>query len=216
MIQVQTLSVGPLQANCHIPHNTETREAIIVDPGDEPERIARWLTEKNLRPIAIWNTHAHIDHINGNAALKQKFSIEITIHEAEKHWLQSDFYTVAKFAGIPLNISHADHTWKGGESIEALGAQWKVHHTPGHSPGGVSLVCAAENIMISGDLLFAGSIGRTDLPESDHDAMIASIRGLMTDWGRDEWKVYSGHGPVTTIGEERRTNPFVREFLRAV
>jgi glyoxylase-like metal-dependent hydrolase (beta-lactamase superfamily II) len=118
--------------------------------------------------------------------------------------------------GLPFNPSKADKTWKGGDELEAMGRQWKVFHTPGHSPGSCCIVCDAENLLLGGDLLICGSIGRTDLPGGDEDQMSESLRGLFEDWGKDAWRVYGGHCGPSTIGRERASNMDARYMMSRV
>ena len=214
MIEVHSLVVGPISANCHILHHAETAEAVVVDPGDDAPVILEFLQRIGARVVAIWNTHAHIDHINANAAVKAATGAAISIHRGEADWLPSPAKTLAVWAGVDFHPSEADHLWEDGQELTVLGEKWFVHHTPGHSPGMCCIVCPAAELMLSGDLLFRSSIGRTDLPGGDPDAMEQSLARLFGDWGRDSWRVYSGHGGPTTIGQERRTNPFVNVPMR--
>lgn len=213
MIKTHSIPVGPLQANCHILHNQETNEAIVVDPGDDAADINQFLDTLACRVVAIWNTHGHLDHINGNAGVQAATKAPISIHQAAAPCLSSSLYSGADWIGIPLNPSKADTLWQGDETLTALGQEWKIRHTPGHSPGCCVIVCEAENLMVAGDLLFRNSIGRTDLPGGNPELMTQSLRGLFNDWGQDQWRVLTGHGPNTTIAEERRSNPFVRDAL---
>lgn len=214
MLLIRSLVLGPFQTNCHLLQNQDTKETVVVDPGDEPRRLLGVLKQMEAKVLAIWNTHGHIDHINANAPVQEETGAPITIHALEADWLQDATKNLAAFGGIIHRPSRADQHWKNGDSVQALGRQWTVHHVPGHSPGQCALACAQENLLIAGDLLFAGSIGRTDFPGSDPGAMGNSLRGLFNEWGRDEWRVLSGHGPDTTIGQERRQNPFVELALQ--
>lgn len=212
MIEFHQITVGPLGSNCYLLQNTETKEIAIVDPGEEPEVILGAAGKLGGKVVAIWNTHAHIDHINANAPVQEATGAPISIHELEADWLPSAEKTLAVWAGIPFRPSKADHIWRDGDHFEALGGRWSVRHVPGHSPGGCAIICDGENLFVGGDLLFQGSIGRMDLPGGSEEAMRESLRGLFQDWGKDSWRVLPGHGPVTTIANERRSNPFLGEF----
>lgn len=215
MLGVTTIETGPFQANCHVLWDEERKECIVVDPGDDGPDLVEFLRSRGDTVVEIWNTHGHIDHINANAALKAAFpAAPIRIHALEQAWLGSALLCGASHFGLPFHPSKADFTWADGDTLEALGRRWRVHHTPGHSPGLCCLVCEEEKLLIAGDLLFQDSIGRTDLPGGSWDAMEASLRALFTGWGRDDWEVLPGHGPNTTVGRERSRNPFVREVLR--
>ena len=213
-LEVHTIAVGPLQANCHIVANRETGEAVVVDPGDEAETILDFAKAEKLRVVAIWNTHAHIDHINGNAGVQAATGAPISIHRIEADWLASPVLTLAVWAGVVFHPSRADVLWSGGETIHLLGREWRVHHAPGHSPGGCVVASAGEGFLLGGDLLFQGSIGRVDLPGGDPVAMMRSLRSMFTDWATDDNQiVHGGHGPACRIGQERRRNPYVLEAL---
>lgn len=214
MLTIQPLTVSPFQSNCYLVQNPESREIIVVDPGGDGAIILDAIEKLGGKVVAIWNTHGHIDHINANAAVKDAHGAPITIHEIEAPWLESEMLCGAALFGIPFHATKADHLWKGGEEFTALGCQWKVYHVPGHSPGSCAIVCDEENIFLGGDLLFRGSIGRMDLPGGSPAQMTGSLRGLFNDWGKDEWRVYCGHGPATSIAEERAGNFLVREALQ--
>lgn len=212
MIQHHTLSVGPLGANCHILHNEPTNELVIVDPGDDAETILEFVEKLGGKVVAIWNTHAHIDHVNANAGVKKETGAPISIHELEADWLGSAEKTLAVWAGVTFHPSSADKTWKDGDEINALGLTWKIRQTPGHSPGMSCIVSEEAGLILGGDLLFSGSIGRMDLPGGSEEEMVASLKGLFSQWGKDTMVVLSGHGPATTIGQERRSNFLLREL----
>ncbi|MDK2971637.1 MAG: hydroxyacylglutathione hydrolase [Candidatus Sumerlaeota bacterium] len=211
MLRIETLTVGDLQSNCHLVANTETKEAAIVDPGAEGPRILAALEQHGLKPVAIWLTHAHIDHIGAAAHVRRATKAPLWVHEREKEWLSDPVRNLAAWAGMPFENVEADGIWKGGETFEALGASWRVRHLPGHSPGHVALLCSKEHLGLTGDLLFQGSMGRVDLPEGDPFAMVASLQELMGE--PDETRIYVGHGPSTTIGREKASNQVVQGFL---
>lgn len=215
MLRIETIPTGPLQANCHIVADPVSGRCVVVDPGDDAAELITFLGRERLEPEAIWNTHAHIDHINGNAGLLEKFDVPLAIHEAEEDWLRSPEKSLAAFIGITLNPSRASSIWKGGETLDALGREWQVIHTPGHSPGSVTLACPAEKLLLVGDLLMRGSVGRVDLPFGDGSALAASLRDLFARFPEDDWRFYSGHGPGSDLGLERRDNWFVSQALGA-
>ena len=213
MLEVHSFPLGDFQTNCHILQNPTTKEIVVVDPGEEPEEILAFLKRIGGKVVEIWNTHGHIDHINANKPVADATGAPISIHELEAEWLQSATLNLGAFVNYPFIASQASRLWKGGDELEALGVKWKVYHSPGHSPGLCAIVSAEEKLMIGGDLLFRGSIGRYDFPGSSAAQMTASLRALFNDWGKDDWKVLSGHGDETTVGYERKTNMLVREAL---
>lgn len=215
-LRVYTIPTGPLQANCHVIHNGDSGEIVVADPGDDGRELWDFTQSLPGRVVEIWNTHGHIDHINGNGAVHELSGAPISIHELEADWLCSEVLCGAAWLGIDFHPSRADRTWRGGEELEALGCRWVVRHVPGHSPGSCALVCAEGKLVIGGDLLFRQSIGRTDLPGGDYDRMMDSLRCFFGGWVSDDMQVLCGHGPSTTVGEERRRNPFVAEALGSV
>lgn len=213
MLKIHSLTVSPFQSNCHLVQNEELGEMIVVDPGDDAPVIIDKINSLQGKVTEIWNTHGHIDHINANAPVKEKYGVPLSIHEIEAPWLESEMLCGAALFGLPFHPSKAETTWKGGEEFQALGHSWKTYHVPGHSPGSVLIVCDEENVVLAGDLVFRGSIGRMDLPGGSPEDMTRSLRSLFDDWGRDEWRIFCGHGPSTTVGTERVQNPLVREAL---
>lgn len=206
---VQMFTVGKLFTNCYIAACPETSEAIIIDPGFdsnfEAEKIFRFLEENSLNLKFVVNTHGHADHICGNETIKRNFQTPILIHEKDAFMLGRLGKLVAKFFGFSCSSPPADILLKDGDSIKFGKIILKVMHTPGHSPGSVTLIGEIE--AFTGDTLFAGSIGRTDLPQSSERDMRTSLKKLAIL--PDDFVVYPGHGPTTTIGEEKRSNPFL-------
>ncbi len=206
---LETFAVGPLQCNCTILGDEQAHEAIVIDPGDEVGRIHRRLTELGLKLKQILVTHAHIDHVGGALRLKRLTGAPILLNENDLPLLQM-MDAQAAWLGIqtpdtaPPDESLTDGMFVGLDSHPA-----QVLHTPGHTQGSVSLHFVPLKMVIAGDTLFAGSIGRTDLPGGDFDQIIDSIESRLLALP-DETKVIPGHGPITTIGNERRTNPFLR------
>jgi glyoxylase-like metal-dependent hydrolase (beta-lactamase superfamily II) len=202
------LVVGPLQVNCFILADDKTREAVVIDPGDDASDILKIIGEKGLKVRYIVNTHAHFDHVGANTAIKEATGAELLLHEADAPVLATVSHQSRSFGMNPVSSPAADRLLKHGDIIAAGEVSLKVLHTPGHTPGGISLL--EQGMVFTGDALFAGSIGRTDFPGGDLMTLLRSIKThLMTL--PDDTKVFSGHGPASTIGEERRENPFLNK-----
>ncbi len=203
--------VGPLQCNCVVIADEQTKQAIVVDPGDEVERIFDILKRHELTLRAIVATHAHIDHVGALASLKALTGAPAMIHEADAP-LYEHLAEQAAWLGIaPPSTTTLDRFLQEGDRLAFGGRALDVLHTPGHSPGSVSFVLdEASPLVLSGDTLFAGSIGRTDLWGGSFTQIIESIRGKLLRFP-DEVIVVPGHGPRTTIGAERESNPFLVE-----
>ncbi len=200
------LIVGPLQVNCYILADEKTKEAVVIDPGDDADDILKIVREKGFRVKYLINTHAHFDHVGANKAVKEATGAELLLHEADAPVLAAASHQSRSFGLSPVVSPPADRYLKHGDVVTAGEVSLKVLHTPGHSPGGISLL--EQGIVFTGDSLFAGSIGRTDLPGGDLLTLLRSIKtNLMVL--PDETKVFCGHGPASTIGEERRENPFL-------
>lgn len=205
---IKTLAVGPIQANCHILGCEETLEAAVIDPGDEPDRILTALAESSLTAKLIINTHGHFDHVSANKRLKEVTGAPILIHFLDAPMLDQLSSSAAAWGFTADNSPKPDKELNDGDEVVFGHTTLKVIHTPGHTPGGISLY--APDFVFVGDTLFAGSIGRTDFPGGSFETLKESIRKKLFGLG-DHVKVYTGHGPSTTIGEERRANPFVGE-----
>ena len=206
---IETFPVGPLQCNCTILGDEATGEAIVIDPGDEVGRIHRRLTELGLKVKQILVTHAHIDHVGGALRLKRRTGAPILLNENDLALLemmesQAGWLGIATPETAPPDENLADGLTVGLEKFPA-----RVIHTPGHTQGSVCLHFAPMKLLIAGDTLFAGSIGRTDLPGGNSAQIIDSIESRLMALP-DETRVLPGHGPMTTIGVERRSNPFLR------
>lgn len=206
----QAFTVGKLFTNCYIAACQETKEAVIIDPGfdnsSEAEEIFNFLEEKMLKLKFIVNTHGHPDHTCGNRIVKEKFNIPILIHEKDKFMLGKLGKVLAKFFGFNSSSPPADLLLEDGDFVKVGTLKLKVMHTPGHSPGSISLL--GEKEVFTGDTLFAGSIGRTDLPKGSEKEMRDSLEKLARL--PEYFVVYPGHGPPTTIGEEKACNSFLR------
>ena len=205
---IKTLAVGPIQANCYILGCEETLEAAVIDPGDETDRILHALAESSLTAKLIINTHGHFDHVSANKRLKEVTGAPILIHSLDAPMLNQLASSAAAWGLAADNSPRPDRELNDGDEVTFGNTILKVIHTPGHTPGGISLYAA--DFVFVGDTLFAGSIGRTDFPGGSFEALKESIRKKLFVLG-DDVKVYAGHGPPSTIGEERRSNPFVGE-----
>ncbi len=202
------LVVGPLQVNCFILADEKTKEAVVIDPGDDAQNILKVIKEKGLQVKYIIDTHAHFDHVGANKAIKDATGAELLLHKADAAVLATVSRQSQSFGMEPVSSPPADRYVKHGDVITAGEVALKVLHTPGHTPGGISLL--EQGMVFTGDALFAGSIGRADFPGGDLMTLLRSIKtNLMTL--PDDTKVFSGHGPASTIGDERRENPYLNK-----
>jgi hydroxyacylglutathione hydrolase len=206
---IRSMPLGPLQANCFIVGCEVTRQAAAVDPGGDAERILSALKKDELDLSVIINTHGHFDHVGANMALKQATGAQLMIHKLDAPMLAHAPQAAAAWGLRAESSPDPDRLLEGGETIDCGNLQFNVIHTPGHSPGGCCFYIKAENALFVGDTLFAGSIGRTDLPGGDYDTLIRSIQTKLFVLP-DDTKVYNGHMELTTIGEEKRFNPFCK------
>ena len=201
------LVVGPLQCNCYLVGDSETRQAIVIDPGDQPEEILEAASRHKLTLVAAVATHAHFDHVLGAQLIRERMGIPFYLHAEDMPMLQVMQERGLKFLGIELPPPpDVDNHYRDGDELTAGSLRLEVVHTPGHSPGSVSLI-APDEAIFAGDTLFAGSVGRTDLPGGDQEAELRSIRERLFPLG--DLPVYPGHGPATTIEREKVSNPFV-------
>jgi glyoxylase-like metal-dependent hydrolase (beta-lactamase superfamily II) len=212
-VDVRTFTVGPVAENCFIARAEGSDRALIVDPGEEAERILDAVETLGVTVEAILVTHCHFDHIGAVAPVAAATGAPVWCPEIERPVL-ADIMSYVPWPGFgPYESYEADHTVAGGERLELAGLEIDVIFTPGHSPGHVSYSIPSEAALFSGDVLFRGSVGRTDLPGGDWPTLLESIRTLV-DAHPPETTVYPGHMGVTTLGAERETNPFLAELAR--
>jgi len=210
-MDVRSFTVGQIAENCYIARRDGASEAVVIDPGDEAPRLQRAIEELGLDVQAILLTHTHFDHIGAVAPLARATGAPVHCPELEVPVL-ADIMSFVPFPGFgPFESYDADETVAGGERLELAGLEIDVLFTPGHSPGHVSYSIPAEQALFSGDVLFEGSVGRTDLPGGDSATLMRTLAELLAALP-DETRVFPGHMGLTTIGRERATNPFLREL----
>jgi hydroxyacylglutathione hydrolase len=212
LIDVRTFTVGPVQENCFIVRGEGSGNALIVDPGDEAERLLRAIEDLQIETVeAILLTHTHFDHIGAVAPVAAATAAPVYCPELETQVLANIMDYVPWPGFGPFESYEADETVKGGETLELAGQKVEVIFTPGHSPGHVSYSLRGEDALFSGDVLFQGSVGRVDLPGGDWPTLLRSIESLI-DTHPGETTVYPGHMGTTTLARERATNPFLQEL----
>ncbi|MFC1699402.1 MBL fold metallo-hydrolase [Candidatus Omnitrophota bacterium] len=202
MMKIEKIAVGPMQANCYIVACPETNQALVLDPGDQPEKIKNRLSSLGLKLNFIVNTHGHIDHIAANVALK----VPVYIHQLDAVFLKDAQLNLSAMFGQKLDQPAEVLTLQDGQKLKLGQLFLEVIHTPGHTPGGICL--KANQALFTGDTLFAQSIGRCDFPYASEQTLLDSIRQKLLKFP-DELVIYPGHGPSSTLGEERRSNPFL-------
>jgi hydroxyacylglutathione hydrolase len=206
-------TVGLVQENCYLFRREGSSRALIVDPGDEAPLLLNAIEQLGVQLEGILLTHTHFDHIGAVAPVARATGAEVWVPEIERPVL-ADIMSYVPFPGFgPFESYEAEHTLAGGERLELADFEIDVLHTPGHSPGHVTFSIPDETVVFSGDVLFQGSVGRTDLPGGDWPTLLESIRGLV-DSLPPETTVYPGHMGVTSLGAERATNPFLAELAR--
>jgi glyoxylase-like metal-dependent hydrolase (beta-lactamase superfamily II) len=215
MLTVRHVVVGPFRMNAWLAGCDRTGEAVLIDPGDELARVLALCEPGGFRVTRIVLTHGHVDHVGRAAEAKAATRAPVQIHQGDEPWLSRLAEQAAMFgldAGEPPAV---DHRHVHGEPFQVGAHTATVLHTPGHSAGGCAIHFAADGVVFVGDTLFAGSVGRTDLPGGDAATLVRSIREVLFPLG-DDVAVHCGHGPDTTIGEERRHNPYVGDGARGI
>ena len=212
-MDVRMFTVGPVQENCYLFRHEGSDRALIVDPGDEPDRLLHAIDELGVTLDGILLTHTHFDHVGAVAPVAEATGAEVWVPEIEKPVL-ADIMSFVPWPGFgPYDSYDAEHTLKGGEKLELAGFEIDVMFTPGHSPGHVTFSIPDQEVIFSGDVLFQGSVGRTDLPGGDWATLLESIRSLVDNLSEDT-TVHPGHMGLTTLGAERASNPFLAELAR--
>lgn len=211
MITIQGFTFNPFEENTYILYD-ETKECVIIDPGcsnkSEQEEIAQFIKDEELKPVKLLNTHCHIDHVFGNSFIAKKYNLGLEIHKEDLQVLHS-LPQVSHLYGLNAEESVEPSVFLNeGDKIIFGNSSLDILFTPGHSPGSICFVAHADKFIIGGDVLFYGSIGRTDLPGGDHETLLTSIREKLFVLD-DDYAVFSGHGQETTIGFEKKNNPFL-------
>lgn len=212
MITVASFTLNPVQENTYILYN-EHNEAFIIDPGcyftAEEEQLQQFINEHRLKPVKLLNTHCHLDHVFGNKWVHKTFGLELNLHPTEEKVLAFAPQSGQMWGLTFTNYSGPLHFLNDGDILKLGEDELEVILAPGHSPGSLCFYCKNQHFLIGGDVLFRDSIGRTDLPGGDHETLLNSIRQRLYVLP-DETEVFSGHGPSTTIGYEKKNNPFVK------
>ena len=211
MFQIKVFTFNPVQENTYLLYN-EQNECIIIDPGcyfdDEKDQLKSFINLNKLQPRMLLNTHCHLDHVFGNKFVSEEYKLTLQTHPLEKQVLE-----LAPSSGLMFNLPFDNYQGEviyleEGDVISLGDDQLEIIHAPGHSPGSICFYCAKQKFIIGGDVLFQNSIGRTDLPFGSHEDLIRNIKEKLFKLPGDV-KVYSGHGPATTIGEEMKSNPYL-------
>jgi len=210
-MKIECLILGVYQTNCYILRQTEAdRDCLIIDTGLEAHELIDFLGRYKLNPVAVVLTHGHADHITGVAALRETYpDIKVYIHKLDAKMLTAAKDNLSTMADVPFSTEQADFSLDKGDIIEQAAVKLKVLHTPGHTPGGISLYSKADGIIFVGDTIFAGSVGRTDMPGGSTMQLIKSIKEKLCILP-DETVIYPGHGPITTMAQEKANNPFLK------
>lgn len=211
MLHIKSFEFSPIRENTYLVYN-DAGECIIIDPGcyfdEEKQMLSDFIETNNLKPVKLVNTHCHLDHVFGNKYVSEKYNLPLHLHKLEERMLN-----LAPASGLMYNLPFDNYSGDfifidEGDTLTLGNDSFKIFHTPGHSEGSLTFYNEAGKCIISGDVLFQNSIGRSDLPGGDSDILLKSIKDKLLTLP-DETIVYSGHGPTTTIGEERRSNPFL-------
>ena len=213
ILKAAIITVTPFQQNCSVIWKEETKIAAVTDPGGDLELIEKFIGDQNLTLSKIFITHGHLDHAAEAKSLADKFNVVIEGPQIEDEFLTSTLETQGKAYGMPNAQNFTPNRWLNeGDQIELDGEKLDVYHCPGHTPGHVIFHHVESKLAIVGDVLFQGSVGRTDLPGGSMEALISAIREKLLPLG-DDITFIPGHGPISTLGQERLTNPFVADQL---
>ena len=202
---LKMFTVGPMEANCYILYDPDKREGLIIDPGAEGSRLIKFIEKEKISILYIVNTHGHPDHIGANQKVKEHTGAPILIHEYDAPMLTKSGSLLSFIFPTEYSSPPADRLIKDGDLMECAGMKLRVLHTPGHTPGGVSLL--TDDCIFTGDTLFSGSVGRFDLPGGSQEVLLNSIKKILVL--DTNLTIYPGHGPSTTVGQELHTNPFI-------
>jgi hydroxyacylglutathione hydrolase len=212
-VQLRIVPVTPLQQNCSMIWDDESKRAVLIDPGGEADKLLGALSHFGLKLNRIWLTHGHLDHAGAAAELRERTGVAVEgPHREDQFWLDQIDESGPRYGLADARSVTPDRYFEDGEALEFEGVRFEVAHTPGHTPGHVVIHNREAKIAFVGDVLFAGSIGRTDMPRGDHQQLIDSITTKLWPLG-EEMRFVPGHGPTSTFGRERRTNPFVADRL---
>lgn len=202
---LKIFTVGPMEANCYILYNPDKREGLIIDPGAEGSHLIKFIKQEKIFINYIINTHGHPDHIGANRKIKEYTNAPILIHQYDAPMLTKSGSVLSLIFPLESSSPPADTFIKDGDLIECAGMKLKILHTPGHTPGGISLLI--DDFIFTGDTLFSGSIGRSDLPGGSQEVLLNSIKKILSL--EENLIIYPGHGPSTTVRQELQSNPFI-------
>ena len=216
MIKIKTFTFNPFEENTYVLYDTDTLEAVVIDPGcfnkEEQQKLERFIIGEGLQVVKLLNTHCHVDHVLGNAWVKSQYGVKLYIHREDEATLKAVETYAPVYGFSQYSPTQPDHYLEEGEIIEFGNSGLKVLFVPGHAPGHVAFYNQEQEFCINGDCLFQGSIGRTDLPGGDFETLLNSIRTKLFTLP-DQTVVYCGHGPETSIGHEKKYNPFLRHEM---
>lgn len=210
---IDTIIMGDFQTNCYcVRKDKKSTDCLMIDPGLEPEPLVLMLKENGYTPVDIILTHGHVDHIGGIETLREHWpKVRVTVHKDDANMLANPAENLSLMAGCMVQARPAEVLLDSEKLYyQAAGLRFRIFHTPGHSPGGICLYAAHHHVLFAGDTLFAGSVGRTDFPGGSHQTLMDSIKTKLMILP-EQTRVYTGHGPETTIGNEKKFNPFLTE-----